>query len=263
MPSQEELVNTIISALEGFDSDNPASNKLASYLYVADQKISEYLVKFEQLLSIENTTQKERLERGKILEQIVYLVFRSLAGVISIKSFQSASSQYDLVVSGDDVKWHAVCKQLYMDISQRDIIIEAKTKNSKLPDKDFARLCSIMNENYNGAGLGIFFTLKGATGFPERNSTSRQRKISDCRLRQALFHAKTGKFIVVLDKEDIMALGKNGTLLQILTRKIRDLRELSGFLTVSIEQFVETDLPPHLVDQNSFRTLRYRCIRGI
>ena len=133
-----------------------------------------------------------------------------------------------------------------MDISQRDIVIEAKAKNSKLPDKDFARLCSIMNENYTGAGLGIFFTLKGATGFPDKNSSVRQRKISDCRLRQALFHAKTGKFIVVLDREDILELEKNGTLLQILTRKIRDLRELSGIPTAPIEQFVEIDLPSHL-----------------
>lgn len=151
-----------------------------------------------------------------------------------------------MVVSGDDVNWHPVCKQLYLDTAYRDIVVEAKAKNSKLPDKDFARLCSIMNENYTGAGLGIFFTLKGATGFPDKKLSSRQRKTSDCRLRQALFHAKTGKFIVVLDKEDILKLGKNGTLLQILTRKIRDLRELSGILTVPIEQFIEIDLPSHL-----------------
>lgn len=246
MPSQEELVNTIIETLELLDNDSSESDKLASYLYIADLRLKDYLENFETLLQVKKPTTKQLQERGKILEQITYLVFSSLKGVSSVKSFQSAGSQYDLVVSGDDVNWHPVCKQLYMNISQRDIVIEAKAKNSKLPDKDFARLCSIMNENYTGAGLGIFFTLKGATGFPDRNSSSRQRKISDCRLRQALFHAKTGKFIVVLDQEDILKLGKNGTLLQTLTRKIRDLRELSGIPTVPIEQFIETDLPPHL-----------------
>jgi hypothetical protein len=244
--SQEELVDTIIKASERLDSDSPALDKLASYLYIADLRIDNYLEKLKQLLQIENLTSQQRQERGKILEQIVYLVFRGLKGVTSLKSFQSASSQYDLVVSGDDVNWHPVCKQLYMDFSRRDIIIEAKAKDSKLPDKDFARLCSIMNENYTGAGLGIFFTLKGATGFPDTSSSSRQRKISDCRLRQALFHAKTDKCIVVLDREDILKLGKNGTLLQILTRKIRDLKELSGLATVDIEMFIEIDLPPHL-----------------
>lgn len=246
MSSQEELVDLIIKASERLDSESPALDRLASYLYVADPQINDYIVKFNQLLEIKKPKKSQLQERGKILEQIVYLVFRSLKGVTSLKSFQSASSQYDLVVSGDDVNWHPVCKQLYMNTAHRDIIIEAKAKDSKLPDKDFARLCSIMNENYTGAGLGIFFTLKGATGFPERNSSTRQRKISDCRLRQALFHAKTGKFIVVLDREDILKLGKNGTLLQILTRKIRDLRELSGISTVPIEQFIETDLPPHI-----------------
>lgn len=246
MSSQEELVDLIIKASERLDSESPALDRLASYLYIADPKINDYIAKFNQLLEIKSPKKSQLQERGKILEQIVYLVFRSLKGVTSLKSFQSASSQYDLVVSGDDINWHPVCKQLYLDTAYRDIVIEAKAKNSKLPDKDFARLCSIMNENYTGAGLGIFFTLEGATGFPDRNSSSRQRKISDCRLRQALFHAKTGKFIVVLDREDILELGKNGTLLQILTRKIRDLRELSGIPTVPIEQFVEIDLPSHL-----------------
>ncbi|MEO0928907.1 MAG: hypothetical protein AAFY63_23995 [Cyanobacteria bacterium J06643_13] len=246
MPSQEEFVDIIIKASESLDSNSPALDKLASYLYIADPRINQYLEKFNRLLQTEKPPKNQLQERGKILEQIVYLVFNSLKGVTSLKSFQSAGVQYDLVVSGDDVNWHPVCKQLYMDVSQRDIVIEAKAKNSKLPDKDFARLCSIMSENYTGAGLGIFFTLKGATGFPDDSSSARQRKIGDCRLRQALFHARTGKFIIVLDRKDIFQLGKNGTLLQILTRKIRDLRELSGLPTVSVEKFVERDLPPHL-----------------
>ncbi|MEM8723606.1 MAG: hypothetical protein AAGE84_30725 [Cyanobacteria bacterium P01_G01_bin.39] len=245
MSSQKELIDIIIETTKRLDSDSPELDRLASYFYIADLRLKDYLKNFETLLQLQKPTRRQLQERGKILEQITYLVFSSLKGVSSIKSFQSASSQYDLVVSGDDVSWHPVCKQLYMDISHRDIVIEAKAKNSKLPDKDFARLCSIMNQNYTGAGLGIFFTIKGATDFPDKNSP-RQRKISDCRLRQALFHAKTGKFIVVLDKDEILQLGKNGTLLQILTRKIRDLRELSGLPTVPIKQFKEIDLPPHL-----------------
>ncbi len=131
MPSQEELVATIIQASKRLDSDDPALNKLASYLYIADSRLKDYLENFETLLQLPKPTRKQLQERGKILEQVTYLVFSSLKGVSSIKSFQSAGSQYDLVVSGDDVSWHPVCKQLYMDISQRDIVIEAKAKISQ------------------------------------------------------------------------------------------------------------------------------------
>jgi DNA integrity scanning protein DisA with diadenylate cyclase activity len=82
-------------------------------------------------------------------------------------------------------------------------------------------------------------------GFPQSGDT-RQRAISDCRLRQVIFHAKTQKRIVVLDKNDIFELGKNGSLIQILVRKIRDLDELSGLTTPSVEQTEEIDLPDHL-----------------
>ncbi|MEA5503235.1 hypothetical protein VB735_08965 [Halotia wernerae UHCC 0503] len=52
--------------------------------------------------------------------------------------------------------------------------------------------------------------------------------------------------IVVLDKDDIFELGKNGSLIQTLVRKIRDLDELSGLPTPSAEQREEIDLPDHL-----------------
>ncbi|WP_235006817.1 hypothetical protein [Calothrix rhizosoleniae] len=52
--------------------------------------------------------------------------------------------------------------------------------------------------------------------------------------------------IVVLDKDDISGLTNNGTLIQILTRKIKDLFELSGLPTTPAEQFQEIDLPEHL-----------------
>jgi hypothetical protein len=94
-------------------------------------------------------------------------------------------------------------------------------------------------------GLGVFFTLNGASGFPQSDD-SRLRSIRDSRLRQVLFHAKTQKLIVVLDKNDIFALGKNGTLIRILARKIRDLCELSGLPTPPVDQIEEIDLPPHL-----------------
>jgi hypothetical protein len=245
MRSQEQYVQDILDAMEKLEQGAPALNKLASYLYQADKRLSDYLEKLDKFTQLIKPTLQETQEAGKLLEQIVLLVFKGLKNVQSIKSFQSAGPQYDLLVSGNDIGWLQVCKLLYMDISQRDIVIEAKATKSPLPDKQFARLCSIMDLNLKGSGLGIFFTLNGATGFPEPGN-SRQRSIRDCRLRQIIFHAKTNKMIVVLDKNDIFELDKNGALIEVLARKIRDLFELSGLPTTPAEEFDEVDLPNHL-----------------
>lgn len=248
MPSQDDqIVEDAIKAWERVKTSPSGirSNKLASYLYKADDKLSEYLDKFKIFTELKKPTLQERQQAGKLLEQVVLLVFNGLNGVQSIKSFQSAGPQYDLLISGDDHAWRMVCETLYLDWNQRDIVIEAKATKASLPDKQFARLCSIMQHNLKGSGLGIFVTLKGATGFPQRGNP-RQRKVSDCKLRQIIFHAKTNKIIVVLDKEDLFELTKNGTLIELLTRKIRDLFELSGLPTAPIENCQEIDLPPHL-----------------
>jgi hypothetical protein len=246
MRSQEDYIEIIIDALEHLNGDNPIADKLASYLYIPDKRLSEYLRQLKEFLEIEKPTKAQLQLRGTLLEQIVYLAFLGLKGTSSYKSYQSPSAQYDLLVSGDNQNWRVICEQLYLPFTRRDIVIEAKAKMEKLPDKDFARLCSIMDLTLTGAGLGIFFTLMGAAGFPDRKDTTRQRAIRDCRLRQAIFHAKTEKFIVVLDQEDIWGLDQNGALILTLIRKIRDLRELCGIKTTPIEEPFEIDLPPHL-----------------
>ena len=245
MPSQEEFVENAIRALENLDPSDPASDNLASYLYIADKRLSQYLKQLKDFTQLEHTTHKQRQEAGQLLEKIAFLAFQGLKGATNFKSFQSAGPQYDLLISGDGLDWFYVCKLLYLAEHRRGIVIEAKATKTPLPDKQFARLCSIMELNLSSTVcLGVFFTLEGASGFPKKND-SRQRKISDARLRQVLFHAKTQKFIVVLDKDDIFQLGENGTLIQILVRKIRDLCELSGLPTPAVEQLEEIDLPPH------------------
>ncbi len=246
MPSQEELVESIINALELLNANDPASENLASYLYVADTRLPEYIKQLEEFTQLQNPTLLQSKKGGELLEQIAFLVFCGLRGATSIKSFQSAGPQYDLLVSGDQLAWLTICKLLYLKENQRGIVVEAKATKAALPDKQFARLCSIMELNTSSTvGLGVFFTLNGATGFP-RNVNARQRNISDSRLRQVIFHAKTQKIIIVLDKNDIFGLGKNGTLIQTLIRKIRDLCELSGLPTPPIEQREEIDLHLHL-----------------
>jgi hypothetical protein len=245
MKSQKELVQQILESLEQLDANDEAVGSLASYLYIVDKKLPEYLDHLREFTQSERITPVNRQKGGKLLEQIAYLVFRGLRGFESIKSFQSAGPQYDLVINGDDSAWLTVCKILYLKTEARSIVIEAKATQATLPDKQFSRLCHIMNLSLQSSGLGIFFTLNGATGFP-RGTTSRQRKISDSRLCQVLFYAKTGKSIIVLDKDDILGLGENGSLIRMITRKIRDISELSGLPTTSPGQPIATDLPHHL-----------------
>jgi hypothetical protein len=246
MPSQEELVQFVIDALVKLDRDSPASDKLASHLYIPDRRLLEYLEELNKFTQLQNPTLSQSKKAGELLEQIACLVFRGLKGATSFKSFQSAGPQYDFLISGDQLAWLHVCNLLYLKENQRGIVVEAKATKEPLPDKQFARLCSIMELNISTTvGLGVFFTLNGASGFPQSDD-SRLRSIRDSRLRQVLFHAKTQKLIVVLDKNDIFALGKNGTLIRILARKIRDLCELSGLPTPPVDQIEEIDLPPHL-----------------
>jgi len=246
MFSQEELVQSVIDSLELLNKNDPALDNLVSYLYIPDRRLSEYLDQLREFTKLQNPTPSESKMGGELLEQIAFLAFQGLKGATSFKNFQSPGPQYDLLVSGDQLAWLCVCKLLYLKENQRGIVVEAKAIKDRLPDKQFARLCSIMELNLSSiVGLGVFFTLNGASGFPKKDS-SRQRSISDCRLRQVLFHAKTQKFIVVLDKNDIFELGKNGSLIQIIVRKIRDLCELSGLPTPSISEYEEIDLPNHL-----------------
>jgi hypothetical protein len=251
MQTQDEWVQSVISALEKINPDDSAAENLASYLYVADPRMSGHLDELRSCLAdlSSNSISKHRkqiirLKSGKILERISYLAFRGLRGATVFKSFQSAGPQYDLIVSGDNEGWMAVCKVFYMSFSERDILIEAKARNSKVDDQQFARLCSLMEINLRQqSGLGIFFSLAGATGFPEKET--RQRSLRDAKLRQVLFTEKTGKRIIVLSKKDIFSLGENASLTKIIVRKIRDIGENAGLetLPVSVE---EIDLPAHL-----------------
>jgi hypothetical protein len=243
-----DLVVNLLKALEDINpEDEDSAASISSYLYVPDARISEYLIKLKNYTELKSPTPQQRREAGDLLEQIVVLTFCGLKGLTSIKSFRSAGPQYDLLVSGDTEKWFPLYRLLYMKENQRDIVVEAKCTAEKVSDQQFARLCSLMEVNlFNTTGLGIFFTLKGATGFPERGQETRQQQLSEARLRQALFHARTGKAIVVLELQDILDLNQPASLIQILIRKIKDIEHLSGLSIESCGNPIEVDLPKHL-----------------
>ena len=246
--SADNFAKRLIEDLYEPKSDNcSASKKVMSYLYKPDSRISDYLQKLKVYTSLNRPTEKQRRDAGDLLEQIVVLTFLGLQGISSIKSFRSAGPQYDLLVGGDGVEWFCLCDFLFMEKNRRDIVVEAKCTKEKVSDQQFARLCSLMEINLpQTTGLGIFFTLKGATGFPRREDEVRQKQLKEARMRQVLFRAKTGKAIVVLDVEDIFALDKPASLIQILISKIRDLDHLSGLSPLEPCEALELDLPRHL-----------------
>lgn len=248
-----EYALKFLMALDDSDVADEATNPLLSYLYTPPANLNIYLDKLQEEIAISNLPKKDRPANhhnniGQLLEQIACLCFQGLSGVTSLKSFQSPGPQYDLLITGDSFGWMALCKSLYIDFKSRDILVEVKATEDKVSDKIFSRLCGLLELNLlKSSQLGVFFTLNGATGFPGKDDTRRQRKIGDSRLRQLLFLIGKGKSIIVLDQDDIKQLDQAGSLINILIRKIRDIEYLSGlYVTPHIENPVEIDLPTHL-----------------
>lgn len=243
----------IVEALKYLDHDSPESDELINWLYTPNSRIPNYLSELRDFLEIENPTREARQKAGYLLEKILVLAFKGLAGYSEIKNYQSASHQYDLLISGDNAEWDIICDRLYLKNTKqneiyRGFLIEAKAIGDSVSSSQFARLCSVMSlELCNTVGLGIFFTIEGAAGFPKRGE-SRAVCVRHARLCQILFHAKSGKKIVVLDKDDILELDQNGSLIKILIRKVKELEELSGLPTVPVSEPVDIDLPDYLKD---------------
>lgn len=248
----EEVIR-LLSKLDNSECFSEEKNSLIAYLYSPPKNLDTYLDQLKNEIEISAMPKEKRPinhhnEIGKLLEQIAYICFNSLKGISSIKSYQSAGPQYDLLISGDNESWMTLCKMLYIDFESRDILVEVKATKKKVTDQIFSRLCSLLDMNlFNTAQLGVFFTLNGATGFPQKDSSQRQRKIGDSKLRQLMFLVGKKKYIVVLDKDDIEKLNEPGSLVKIILRKIQDIEQLAGnYIPPDVKSPIEKDLPVHL-----------------
>lgn len=232
------------------DISDETFNDFASYFYTPDQKLGDLLEKLKKEIAKREQKDPDAIsnsEIGKLMEQVAYLTFSGLVGHSDIKSFQSAGAQYDLIITGDTIQWKYLCEFLFIN-NGSDFLIEVKAEKKRIGDPQFARLCSLLHFNlHNTSGLGIFFTLKGASGFPKPNSRRRKRSLSDARLRQAIFMASCNKPIIVFDENDIYELNNSGSLFQMLRDKIRDVEQLSGIsIGPQLDTPRECDLPTHL-----------------
>ncbi|MFG6107676.1 hypothetical protein U2F10_35970 [Leptothoe sp. EHU-05/26/07-4] len=219
-----------------------------SYFYSPDKVLVKELIdEIDSYYQKPRPTQKERQLAGYKLEELTLAVFHGLRGWSSIKSYRSASSQYDLLMSGEGLDWKTALSLLPLKIPEHltSIVVEAKATKAKVNDAQFARLCSIMQTNLkNTSILGVFFTLKGASGFANQGKKTSQN-VGNARLRQLLFYIDTGKPVIVLDINDIRTLAENGTFLRIIGRKIQEIEELTG-LPTSAESIAEVVLPENL-----------------
>lgn len=190
-------------------------------------------------------------QKGELLEEVVFLAFKCLEGVKDISSFTSFDSQLDLVVTGTAInEWEVLCKILGLPIDKsKKIIVEAKNHKKKIDSSIFSRLCFILDHRHTEqCSLGIIFSTSGASGFPKRGGN--QTSLKSARATQVLFHARSNKYVVVFDKEDIRDLAKDGALIEILNTKIEDVENVFG--NTLKHDFDLNDignrssLPPHL-----------------
>ena len=216
---------------------------LSEQLYQPDRTLSD---RIGQYINWCNGERDE--DPGQLMEELAYLAFRCIQGVEVIKSFQSYAAQHDLMISGSSPTWIMLMKFLQLDNEHRTIVVEAKNESSPISDAQFSRLCSIVQNKFSHCRLGIFFSRRSASGFPDRISEqqARQRSLRDARATQVLFRASSGKFVIVLDHHDILCLSQPGSLPRLLEAKIRDVDEASGIPLDFEEDWNEVDLPPHL-----------------
>jgi len=216
-------------------------------LYIPDEQLINRLSDFERWCKT-----KRGEDPGKLMEEVAFLALRCLKGYEVVKNYQSYAGQIDLVVAGSDQDWVVIMNYLHLDVKYRSIVVEAKNLASRVDDKQFSRFCYHLQNTFEGtAQLGIFFTRIGATGFPKSTKstkeTPRQRLLRDSQATQILFHAKTRKFVVVLEQEDILKLSIPGSLLRILESKIRGIEQWSGLNVDITDKPIEIDIPPHLL----------------
>ena len=219
---------------------------LAHSLYVPDEALVRRLRDFEQWCET-----RDGEDAGHLMEEIAFLAMRCLKGWDSVKSYQSYAAQHDLVISGSTGAWLLIMEHLHLPTHGRTIVVEAKNIDEVVTDAQFSRLCSVIQNKFEATcHLGVLFSREGASGFPKppnrEDEETRQRVLRDARATQVLFHARTCKFVIVLDRNDLRLLSQSGGLLRVLEAKIRDAEQGSGVSLQFDEQWDEVDLPGHL-----------------
>lgn len=255
--SKEEVIQSFQNALSDLEELDPRIRReilegdgWVDLLY--NKSLLEYAnIRIREYFDWRDNNREEK--PGQLMEEIAFLLFQSINGIENIGSFQSYAAQHDLVVSGSSTVWQLVMEYLHLPKVGRSIIIEAKNQDSRITDQQFSRLCGLLQNKFSStAHLGVFVSRTNASGFPNVIQTlrgrepTRERRLRDSRATQALFHAKTDKFVVVLNEIDLRRILDGISFLKIISSKIIELENSSGLELSFTEVWNQVDLPPHL-----------------
>jgi len=241
--TEDELINVLADALKLVRDQPKKAGVLAPLLYEPRARLPGLLQDLEVFVAKANPTREERVAAGILLEQLMLVTFAGLR-YDTIASYQSAGPQIDLLVNGSELTWQSVASYLRIDPQRRGIVVEAKATEAPVSTAQFLRVCALMQVNLaTTVSLGVFFTIKGATGFPDE---VRRRSVSDARLEQMLFMARHRLPVVVLDLDDIRQLNAPGALVQILAAKVQEVEACTGMRLEMVDARCLPDLPDHL-----------------
>jgi hypothetical protein len=246
--SKQELINQILEGLSGLEKLDTKTRQdifesegwIVEILY---SPVPELLNRLKDYFDWAKGKRKE--DPGQLLEEVAYLLFKSLKGVGNIRSYQSFAAQHDLIVDGGSLAWQSLVMYLHLNRDGRTIVVECKNLSASISDQQFSRLCGILQNKFDKtAELGIFISHTPASGFPKRRT--KERQLRDARATQALFHAKSNKFVVVIDHEDLELVFNGIPFPKILEAKIREV-EASALVDLTFnENWQEVELPKHL-----------------
>ena len=245
--TRDELARKVLAGILGLT--DPDKALLLPLLYTPDSRLRSRVKQMDRLLrrkAAGKLTPSETQQLGYLLEEVALLVFQGLAGITSLKSYQSAGPQHDLVVAGNDSLWLCICEMLHI-AKFSGILVEAKATKGKVGDKEFQRVGSIVTHHLGKTvGLGVFLSIKGATGFPSRGEKEKKLSRRAGRVTQIIVYQSAKKPIVVLDWEDIQELDKAGALITTLERKVREIEEMTGAPTALPSKPIDVMLPDRL-----------------
>lgn len=246
--SKEEIQNLLVEALSGLQElgERTREEILESSCWadLTTRELPELQARLKDYFLWCSGQNEENA--GELLEEIAYLLFQSLIGVGNVRSFQSYAPQHDLVVDGESAAWVLLMNYLHLPISGRTIVIECKNQEKPVSDQQFSRLCSIIQNKFQDtAHLGVFISHTPATGFPVKGG-NKKRALSDSRATQVLFHAKTNKYVVVIDHDDLVNISNGINFIKIIEAKIREVESSAGINLEFNEELKEISLPSHL-----------------
>jgi len=251
--TEEEIIQKFVelAAMDRPPGD-PVLDLIWKNFYVPNARLIELIDELVEYAKKAKPSETERRRAGQLMEAVAVGAFKCIPkiGWDKVKNYRSASgSQYDLVVRGERLPphfpWDKICSTLGLSSSESCMVVECKATSDKVDDAQFERMCSILAHNIEAAGIGIFFTIRGATGFPERGKP-RKAALSCCLLKQLIFRIKQQKSVVVLDIHDLLELKRPGGLLELLIRKVQEISLQDGLPSLTAHTLREADIPDYL-----------------